>query len=223
VWRYAKPRELLLYLLCHDDGRTREQIGLDLWPDSSAAQVRNNFHVAMHRLRKVLDHADWIILDHDRYRLDPTLEIELDVRVFQREVSSALREFHAGIDVTAHMSSALALYRGEFLDGEVMGDWHADEGDRLRRLFVEGQLALGAAHFDAGRFEPAATAYERVVRLEDLNEEAYRRLMVCRAKLGDRTQALRLYQRLSVLLRDELDALPESETTHLYERLQTDA
>src|SRR3712207_7530646 len=27
AWRSARPRELLLYLLCHPDGRTREQIG----------------------------------------------------------------------------------------------------------------------------------------------------------------------------------------------------
>ncbi|HSJ29805.1 MAG TPA: hypothetical protein VK933_00130, partial [Longimicrobiales bacterium] len=41
----SRPRELLLLLLCHPEGRTREQVGLEFWPDASAAQVKNSFHV----------------------------------------------------------------------------------------------------------------------------------------------------------------------------------
>ena len=36
AWRYARPRELLLYLMAHKDGRTRDQIGLVFWPEASA-------------------------------------------------------------------------------------------------------------------------------------------------------------------------------------------
>jgi predicted ATPase/DNA-binding SARP family transcriptional activator len=222
AWRYAKPRELMLYLLCHREGRTREQIGLDLWPDASGAQVRNNFHVAMHRVRKVLEHAEWLVLEQDRYRFDPALDVELDARVFDTEATAALRELRAGKDASRRLADALALYRGDFLEGEMVGDWHVQYCDQLRRLYVDGQLALGAAHLAAERYAEAAEMYERIVHIEDLNEEAYRRLMVCRARLGDRTQALRLYQKLTILLRDELDAEPESETTELFQRLQSE-
>src|SRR2546430_5203244 len=37
-WTDAKPRELLLYLLCHPAGRTGDQIGLALWRDASRSE-----------------------------------------------------------------------------------------------------------------------------------------------------------------------------------------
>jgi predicted ATPase len=69
AWGSAKPGELLLYLLCHPDGCTREQVGLAFWPESTAAQVSNSFHVTLHRLRKALGHAEWIAIVSDRYRV----------------------------------------------------------------------------------------------------------------------------------------------------------
>ncbi len=36
VWGSARPRELLVYLLMHPDGRTKEQVGLAFWPEASS-------------------------------------------------------------------------------------------------------------------------------------------------------------------------------------------
>jgi DNA-binding SARP family transcriptional activator len=67
----AKVRELLLYLALHPP-RTKEQIGLALWPDASPAQVRNTFHVTMHQLRRVLGHKDAVTFDAGAYGLART-------------------------------------------------------------------------------------------------------------------------------------------------------
>jgi DNA-binding SARP family transcriptional activator len=63
----------------------------------------------------------------------------------------------------------------------------------------------------------ATDIYQRVVRMEDLREDAHRRLMQCLAQNGERGRALRHYERLVALLRDEIDAEPEDETVALYE------
>ena len=60
AWGSARPRELLVFLLMHPEGRTKEQVGLAFWPDASPAQLRNSFHVTLHRLRKALGGAEWI-------------------------------------------------------------------------------------------------------------------------------------------------------------------
>ena len=44
--------------------------------------------------------------------------------------------------------------------------------------------------------------------------------MICLARSGDRSQALRLCQRLETLLDQELGVEPERETTALHERLR---
>jgi DNA-binding SARP family transcriptional activator len=64
----AKVRELLLYLALHP-ARTKEQIALALWPDASAAQVRNAFHVTMHLLRRALGHKAAVAFDGSGYAL----------------------------------------------------------------------------------------------------------------------------------------------------------
>jgi DNA-binding SARP family transcriptional activator len=62
-------RELLLLLVLHPDGRTKEQIALALWPDASPAQLRNAFHVTMHQLRRALGDKAAVTFDGSAYAL----------------------------------------------------------------------------------------------------------------------------------------------------------
>jgi predicted ATPase/DNA-binding SARP family transcriptional activator len=219
-WRYSRPRELLLYLLAHPEGRTREQIGLVFWPDSSPAQVKNSFHVTLHHLRKVLGGAECIVFQDERYRINPELRHEFDAAIFEREMAQALREARAGDGSAERLRGVLALYRGDFLEHEAAGDWHLEPRDHLRRLYLDGLLALGELLMQAGAYPEAAEVHQRLVRREELHEEAHRRLMLCLAQAGERTRALRQYERLTALLREELDAAPEPETTALFDRLR---
>jgi len=219
-----KARELLFLLLCRPDGCTREQVGLAFWPDASPADVKNRFHVTLHRLRKALGHPEWIRTVEDRYSIKPEVRVEFDAARFEREVVAALRAMRApGAAAPERLGATLALYRGDFLEQEGAGDWHLEIRDRLRRLCVDGHLAQGDLLMHAERFAEAAAAYRALLARDPLHEPAYRRLMECCARIGQRTEALRQYDRLALLLRDELDAAPDAETTALYERLQQGA
>ena len=221
VWGSARPRELLVYLLMHPDGRTKEQVGLAFWPEASAAQLRNSFHVTLHRLRKALRNPDWITLTNERYRVDPEVLAEFDVTEFERDVVSARRALKRREEGALSMlEKALNRFRGDFLDGEPAGDWHLEHRDRFQRLFVDALMEVGDVHLEENRLQKAADAYRRVIARDDLNEDATRALMRCYARVGDRSQALRLYQRFSDRLRKELDAEPDEETTSLYDELR---
>jgi predicted ATPase/DNA-binding SARP family transcriptional activator len=221
VWGSARPRELLVYLLMHPDGRTKEQVGLAFWPEASAAQLRNSFHVTLHRLRKALRNPDWITLANDRYRVHPDVIAEFDVVEFEREVVAARRALKRREEGAASaLERALVRFRGDFLDGEPAGDWHLEHRDRLQRLFVDALMELGDLHLSEDRLQKAADAYRRVIARDDLNEDATRALMRCYARVGDRSQALRLYQRFADRLRKELEAEPEEDTKELYEELK---
>jgi DNA-binding SARP family transcriptional activator len=220
-WGSARTRELLVYLLVHSDGRTKEQVGLAFWPEASSAQLRNNFHVTLHRLRKALRNPDWVLLANDRYRIDPAIVREFDVAEFEREVVAGRRALRLSRDgAAAALERALTRFRGDFLDGESVGDWHNEVRDRMQRLYVDACLDLGTAYVDEENWAKAAETYRRILARDEIHEEAARALMTCLVRLGERTQSLRLYQRLSVRLRQELDADPDEETTALYERVQ---
>jgi DNA-binding SARP family transcriptional activator len=220
AWRYSRPKELLLFLLCHPGGRTREQIGVVFWPESSAAQVKNSFHVTLHHLRKALGRNEWVVLEDDRYRINPALQREFDADLFEEGISQALRDARADAASADALRAALALYRGDFLQDETVGDWHFETRDNLGSLYVQGLCALGELLMRAGEWTEATAIYRRVVVKEDLREDAHRNLMLCLARAGDRGRALRHYETLVALLRDELGAEPEEETVTLYERLK---
>ena len=221
VWGSARPRELLIYLLMHPEGRTKEQVGLAFWPEASSAQLRNSFHVTLHRLRKALGGADWVTLENDRYRIAPDAVEEFDVAEFERDVVAARRALKRREDgATPALERALARFRGDFMDGEPAGDWSIEHRDRLQRLFTDALMELGDQHSAENRIGKAADAYRRVLARDDLNEDATRALMRCYAKVGERSQALRLYQRFSDRLRKELDAEPEEETRELHDEIK---
>jgi predicted ATPase/DNA-binding SARP family transcriptional activator len=220
-WGSARPRELLVYLLMHPDGRTKEQVGLAFWPDASAAQLRNNFHVTLHRLRKTLGGADWVGLSGERYRVDPSLSLEFDVTSFDRDVTEAMRAAkRKQPDATAKLEAALHFYRGDLLDGEPVGDWHVEHRDRFQRMYIDGLMQLGALQTNEERPSQAAEAYRRVLARDEFHEDALVALMRCHAAVGERAQALRIYSRYVERLRKELDCEPGDEAMELAEELQ---
>jgi DNA-binding SARP family transcriptional activator len=220
AWGSARPRELLVYLLMHPEGRTKEQVGLAFWPEASTAQMRNNFHVTLHRLRKALGGAKWVTLTAERYCIEEGLVEELDFTAFEREVAAARRELRDGAAATAQLERALARYRGDFLDGEPVGDWHLEHRDHFQQLYVNALMELGGRYASEARHAKAAEAFRRVLARDDLNEEALRALMRAFDDSGERSLALRAYQRFVARLREELDAEPEAETVRLMKQLQ---
>lgn len=221
AWGSARPRELLVYLLLHPEGRTKEQVGLAFWPDASTAQLRNSFHVTLHRLRKALGGADWVTLENDRYRIAPELIEEFDAAAFERDLAAARTTLkRQQPDGAAKLDAALARFRGDLLDSETVGDWHLEHRDRLQRLYIDALMELGARLIKEGHHAQAAEAYRRVLARDGIHEEALQGLMRCHAALGEKPQALRLFQQFSDRLKTELQTKPRVETVRLFESLR---
>jgi predicted ATPase/DNA-binding SARP family transcriptional activator len=213
AWSSAKARELLVYLVCHPRGRTRAEIGVDFWPEASAAQVKNSFHVLLHRLRKGLGRADLVVVDDERYRIDPSAAVWFDADVFEREVRAARAD-------AGRLARAVELYRGDLLAGEPAGEWHVERQAHLRRRHHDALVTLAGLHLDAGRAADAAAVLERLVAVDALREDAHRQLMLAYARLGQRDRALDQYGHLLAVLDDELDAAPERATVDLAARIR---
>jgi predicted ATPase len=222
-WGSSRARELLAFLACHPEGCTKSQIGLALWPDASPGQLRNTFHVTLHRLRNALALMDAIQVDNDRYRLNPSLSRDFDVEQFEQGARNAMKELRRGSDSTAALTEAIARYQGDFLAGASAGEWVEERRDRLQRLYIEALDALGRAQMKNERYAEAAEAFRLLLVADPVNEEACRRQMTCLAQLGDRGAALRAYDALARALRDELGVRPERETSALREKLSSNS
>ena len=188
-----RARELLLFLLTQTKGAAKEQIGAALWPGTDAARLRNNFHVTLHRLRKMLGGAEWISIENETYRIDRK-NVDFDVDAFITEARAAIRSADP-----ARIARAAALYRGDFMENTSASGWHEDLRDRLRELYGETLAALGRTSTDP---RLAIDAYDRLFALDPTNEENARNLMRALEKQGARDEAARIYRKLSEALRE---------------------
>jgi predicted ATPase/DNA-binding SARP family transcriptional activator len=217
-WGYAKPRELL-YLFASSPPLTREQIGLALWPELTAGQLRNALHSALRQLRRTLGDPGWVGFTGGRYALDEARPLDCDLREFERELAEA-RATRPPAAALSHLRRALAAYGGDFLADSTPGEWATTRRTGLRRAYERALGATGRLLVAEGRLGDAADVYRRAIAHEPLDEVAHRALMECWAASGQTARALSHYTELSELLRAQVGGAPAAQTTALYERLR---
>src|SRR6266702_772748 len=216
-WGYAKPRELL-FLLAASPPMTRDQLGAALWPDLSHEQLGNALHTALRGLRRALGDPGWVVYSDGRYRFNTAWEHEYDIETFEQALAAA-RGARPAAAALPDLQRAVAAYGGDFLAGMAAGEWAQARRDELARSFESALLATGRLHAAAGRYQPAAAAFRRVIAHEPLNETAHRELMNCWVRLGETARAVRHYGELVGLLQEQVGVPPAAETTALYRRL----
>ena len=196
---------------------SREKLATLLWGDSGEPHARASLKQALLRLRRSFSLASSMPLIANRQvvTLDPD-GITVDVGMFEQLLSDWTLEA---------LEQAIALYRGELLDGihirnAAFEDWLLIERQRLRGLAVEAAAGLMARSIEAGRPHGAATAARRLLSLEPLHEAACRLLMQVHAGRGERAQALKLFEILRDGLRQELGVAPEPETVQLNQAIR---
>jgi predicted ATPase/DNA-binding SARP family transcriptional activator len=216
-----KPRELLFYLLSQSEGRTKEQIGLALWPEASTEQLRSRFHDTVFRLRRALGGKEWISFQKGRYAFERSLPYSFDAEGFEENLSEARRYgAEAPEQAIRYLQEATGLYGGDFLEDLVTdGEWAIVRQEALRQAYGEALLLLGRLLSARERYAEAANAYRKAIAHDELLEEAHRELMRCQVALGERGRAIRHYEKLVELLYEQLGTSPAPETRALFERL----
>lgn len=218
-WSYALPRELLLYLLLHGP-RSKEQIGLDFWPEATRDQLRGRFRTALYQLRRALGGTEWVRFEDGRYDFARDLGHWFDVEAFEASLEEADRQMASDPSGAADaLETAIDLHRGEFLEGEAPGRWASEHRDHLRRRYIEAVLRLAALRASEGAHRAAVTLYRRALASDALNEEAHRELARSLTRSGDRAAALRHLDEMTTLLARELDADPSPETLDMRSRI----
>ena len=218
-WRYTKARDLLFYLLCYG-AKTKEQIGLALWPEASSAQLRHNFHSTLYHLRRTLGRSEWIVYENGRYSFNRQFAYWFDVEAFEFHIAQS-QQLQASMPAQSIdcLKRAIKIYRGDFLEDCSSGEWYLLRQNELGRAYFKALLVLGELLVAEKRYELATDVYHQLIARDSLLEVAHRELMRCYALIGERSQALQQYQSLVETLYKELGTTPAPETTALFEHL----
>ena len=211
---FNSPRlqSLLAYLLLHSDAsQPRQRLAFLFWPDSTESHARGSLRKLVLELRRALPDADRFLAANPltlQWRADAPFT--LDVDDFERAVTR--------VTSMDDLANALELYRGDLLPS-CYDDWIVSARERLRQTFITSLERLIAQLENRRDYGAAITHAQRLLQLDPLHEETYRRLMRLYALGGDRAGALRVYHACATALQRELDVEPSPATREAYERL----
>jgi len=225
-----KVQELFCYLLLHrDQPHPREALADLLWGGASTAQAKKYLRQALWQVQSALGaqvdssgetillvEPDWISLRHD-------CDLWLDVAVFEATFARARETPGVQLDHERAQSleMAVGLYQGDLLGGWYH-DWCLFERERLQNVYI-AMLNKLIAHCDAHHRYDAGLAYaERILRLDGARESTHRWMMRLYYQMGERTEALRQYERCVAALDQELSIHPSARTTAIYQQIRSD-
>ncbi len=175
-----------------------------LWSRRPEEQARASLRQEIHRLLDALDPlgAQVLSITRDHLALRPGT-VWVDVEELLR--ASPARP------------AALGLYDGELLEGldgidPAFDTWLASERERLSdRARTLAELLLR----DQTEPETMIASAQQLLRIDRAHEGAWRALMRAYVARGERGMAIQAYERCRLVLADQLDAQPSSETQRL--------
>jgi DNA-binding SARP family transcriptional activator len=224
-----KVQELLSYLLIHRNRpRPREGLATLLWGDASTDKSRKYLRQALWHLQSALKSrdpaaGDRILLVEDNWvQLNTNSEIWLDVAVLE-EAFAALKD-KPGLELNTaeknQIEAAVHVYTGELLEGSYQ-DWCLFERERLQNMFLSLLYKLMSHCEVHHEYEAGQIFGTRILNYDRASERTHRRLMHLQYMAGDRTAALRQYERCVSALNEDLGVKPDKRTVALYEKIRS--
>ncbi len=194
-------QRLLALLGLRDRALMRASVAGTLWPESSEDHAFSSLRTALGRLSR---------LTRDAVVVTPLdLALADGVKVDIREARALAHRLLAAGPVQATDRGAAAI---DTLSIDVLPDWFDDwvlaEAEEWRQLRLHALEALAERLLADGRFGEATGAALAAVRAEPLRESGHAIVMRIHLAEGNRSEALREFERYRVLLRSELGLEP---------------
>ena len=225
----TKDQELLSYLLIHrNQHHSREALAGLLWSENSTERSKKYLRQSLWHLQAVFEPGSAagekiILVEHDWLKLNPANRPWCDVAEFEDAfaASEGINGNQLDHTLARTLKQAVALYSDDLLAGWYH-DWILFDRERLQnRYLIMLDKLLGyscqCCEYDAGQ-----TYGEMILRHDPAHERTHRQLMGLYYASGDRTAALRQYDRCVAALKQELGIAPERRTIGLYERIKSD-
>ncbi len=200
-WRSRRAADVVKLLALAPEHRVhRLQVMEALWPESEPEASGTNLRKALHFARLALADERAIVNEHGVLVLTPEAQVDTDVERFEAASTQALETGDAAI-----CRDAADLYRGDLLPNDLYESWTVEPRARVRRRYLDVLRAGGL--------------WTWLSEEDPTDEQAARELMRMHLEAGERREAIRCFERLREVLRDQLGVGPDPETVALYERV----
>ena len=219
-WKRSRAKALIkLLALQPAKSLHREQVLEALWPDLEPDAAANNLFKNLHYIRTAVDNVTGVpLIDHQDNVLTLSSAVCADIDVFREAAQHA----DTARNESAY-AAAIALWPGDLLPEDRYESWtdapREELNERRRNLLLDhGWLLL-----EAGDARGAEARFQDARKVNPLDEAAHTGLMQVYARTGQRDKALRQYDELARLLRDELTIAPSAAVESLRDEILASA
>jgi LuxR family transcriptional regulator, maltose regulon positive regulatory protein len=193
-----------------------------LWSDDEGDAGRKALEVCLVRLRRLLSHADAVVVRDEHISLNREL-CWVDAWAFPDMVEAVEAGGETQKALARMGQHALELYKGALLPSD-----EDDQAIIVARLKLRDQLArlvstLGKEMEAAGNWDQALACYRRGIDADELAEEFYQGVMRCYAATGRSAEGLAVYRRLRQTLSVVLGLKPSARTEQLVQLLRDES
>jgi DNA-binding SARP family transcriptional activator len=196
------------------------------WSSHEPTRARSCLGTALSRLRRSLDIKghNWLeISPFGEPRISRLAPIWFDIIAFEAGIVPSLTVASGELSASArdNLITGLGHYRGDLLVGWY-DSWALTERERLRLLCLRGYRRLMEHYAEVGDIENALSAAHSALRIEPLQELVQQRVIELYHASGQRAAAIRQYEQLSLLLRNELGIAPSRNTRSLIDGIRAE-
>lgn len=228
---------LLSFLISEaDDAHNREKLLTLIWPETDVDLARNNFRVALHRIRQALDSIGdqehkFILTTPTTVQFNPDGDYRLDTNVFSKTITSCQRvqnqTGHLDEEQLVLLEQALEIYKGDFLNNVYLGsenfeEWLYAKRETFHQSAIWACNALIQNYIRQKHWQQALSVAYRLIALEPWVDEGHRQVMKMLAAAGQSGAALRHFKNFTEGLAEKIGVDPQPETQRLYDEIKND-
>ncbi|UCF10690.1 MAG: tetratricopeptide repeat protein [Candidatus Bipolaricaulota bacterium] len=225
AWGRRKT-ETLLKVLLTEPGRVFSQDRLLdlLFAGEDPERARSNLFGRISQLRRALEpglkrgvNSSYIRREGQGYFFDLSSACWIDTVEFVRLIEEGEKHLREGrnAESTEALEGAVALYRGTFLEADPYEEWTLEAREGWQERYITALTKLAEAYANAGDRHRAVMACRTAFDLRPSRESVLQQLMRYHHAAGERSEALRVYERGVEALKRDLDVEPSSETEAL--------
>lgn len=223
-----KVRALFIYLAMDSSHpHSREVLAEMFWPEQPQQNAMNNLRFALADLRRnIRDKANaspFLMVTRYTIQFNSSSDLWLDAVEFQAISDTQSVTSPPSI---SDLESALALYKGNFLEGfsvrncAPFEEWMFNQREQFIRRYKKILSVLSGYYERQGKFQQAINYARLEMDIEPWDEAVHQQLMRLLTFDGQHNSAMLQYEMCKKLLANELDTAPSSQTTALYESIR---
>jgi len=224
----CKAKELFCYLLVHRNViHNREHLASILWGDNTASQSKKYLRQVLWQLQSACEgslgeaHGRLLLISTDSIRINPEIDLWTDIATLEQAFACLRSKTDLDEECISSLRSAAQIYRGDLLEG-LYQDWCLIERERLQNMYLIMLDRLIGSCEAVGDYEVGIDYCSRILQIDPARERTHQQMMRLYYLSGDRTAALRQFDRCLEALKKELDVRPTRSTLALCEQIRAD-